>query len=130
MALVPYKNNSSTLTFERAYESVNGVTALIAGRSIATPYKLEVARKFTPPGAPGNDLISVKVTRTEQNATTGKLASLVATLSISIPKDQTVLTATAQKEAMAVLASLCNESTAMEATTTFMTTIIEGRNPI
>lgn len=127
--LSPYKNNTQTTVFSLVSESPNGVTYLVSGRSLSLPFTLSITRKLTALNAAGNDEISIVVKRVEQNASSLKLATAFAKLTISVPKDQTVLTATVQKELISVLASLCNESTAMEATTAFMTAIIEGRNP-
>lgn len=127
--LSPYKDSTTTIVFNLVSESPNGVTYLVSGRSISRPFTLTVTRKLTALNAAGNDEITIQVKRTEQNATSLKLATAYAKLTISIPKDQSVLTSTVQKELMAVIASLCNESTAMEATTAFMSAIIEGRNP-
>lgn len=128
-SLTPYKNNTSQVTFSLASESPTGVKYLVSGRSISNPFSLEISRKLTAPSAAGNDEVSLTVKRIEQNATTGKLATGFVKVTISIPKDVSVITATVQKELMSVMASLFNESTAMEATNAFITALIEGRNP-
>lgn len=125
----PYKNNTTTTVFTLASESPTGVKYLVSGRSIACPFSLEISRKLTAPNAAGNDEVSILVKRIEQNATSGKLATGFVKVTVSIPKDVSVITATVQKELMSVVASLFNESTAMEATTAFITALIEGRNP-
>ncbi len=127
--LSPYKNNTQTTVFSLVSESPNGVTYLVSGRSISLPFTLTVSRKLTALNAAGNDEITIQVRRTEQNATSLKLATGYAKLVVSIPKDQSVITPTIQKELVSTLASLCNESTAMEAANSFITAIIEGRNP-
>lgn len=127
--LSPYKNNTSTIVFSLASESPTGVTYLVSGRSISQPMTLTISRKLTAPGAAGNDEISVLVKRIDQNTTTLKLSTTYAKVVISVPKDQSVATPTIQKEVCAVIASLFNESTAMEATNAFLTALIEGRNP-
>ncbi len=127
--LSPYKNNTTTTVFTLVSESPNGVTYLVSGRSISLPFTLTITRKLTALNAAGNDEVTIQIKRTEQNATSLKLATAFAKLTISIPKDQSILTATIQKELLAMLASLCNESTAMEATTNFLSAIVEGRNP-
>lgn len=128
MSLTPYKNSSTTTTFELAYENASGQVYLVPGRMINRPYKLEVVRKLTPPSGNGNDQVIVRAQRVEANASTGKLATMSATLIISIPKDQTVIDATAQKETISWIASLLNECTVMEATNVNITRLIEGRN--
>lgn len=127
--LLPYKNNTTTQAFALVSESPNGAKYLVSGRPIGLPYTIEIIRKLTAPGAAGNDEVTVITKRVEVNATTGKLATFYEKRTISIPKDQTVLTPTVQKEVLSIGASLYNESTAMEATTTFITALIEGRNP-
>jgi hypothetical protein len=126
--LSPYKNNTTQETFSLQTVSTTGAKYLVSGRSLSQPYTLETVRKLTAPSASGNDRVEVRVTRSEANATTGKLATLVATLSISIPKDTSILDADAQAEAISILASLVNESTAMEATTVAITALVEGRD--
>lgn len=129
MSLTPYKNSTQQITFGLAYENSTGQVYLVSGRAINKPFQLEVVRKLTPPSGNGNDQVVLRIKRVEANAATGKLATLSATLILSIPKDQTILDATAQKELVSAVASLLNESTAVEATTTFITALIEGRNP-
>lgn len=127
--LSPYKNNTTTVAFALVSESPNGAKYQVSGRDIGLPFTLEIARKLTQPGAAGNDEVTVIIRRIEKNATTGKLATFYSKHLISIPKDTSVLTQTVQKECLSLLASLFNESTAMEATTVFLTALIEGRNP-
>ncbi len=125
----PYKNNTQTVVFTLASENPNGVTYLVSGRSISQPMTLTISRKLTAPGAAGNDEVTLVIKRIDQNATTLKLSTAYAKFILSIPKDQSVVTAAVQKELCAILASLFNESTAMEATTLFLTALVEGRNP-
>lgn len=126
--LSPYKNNTSTETFSLQSVASTGATYLVAGRALSQPYTLTIQRKLTAPSAAGNDRVEVRVSRTEANASTGKLATLTAVLSISIPKDISILDADAQAEAVSILSSLINESTAMEATKVAITALIEGRD--
>lgn len=125
----PYKNNTTQVTFTLASESPTGVKYLVSGRSISQPFTLDITRKLTAPGAAGNDEVTILIKRVDQNATTLKLSTAFVKFTLSIPKDQSIVTATLQKELCALLASLFNESTAMEATTAFLTAIVEGRNP-
>lgn len=127
--LSPYRNNTQTTVFTLVSESVNSVKYIVAGRPIGLPFSLEITRKLTAPGAAGNDEISLLIKRVEQNPTTGKLSTFYEKRIISVPKDQSVLTPAIQKEILSVGASLYNESTAMEAATTFITALLEGRNP-
>jgi hypothetical protein len=125
-SLSPYKNSSTTETFSLVSATENGATYKVSGRALSVPYTIDVRRKFTAAGAAGNDHVTVRVARVEANAETGKLATCQVMLDISIPKDTTVLTTTIQKEIISVLASLLNESTAMEATNANITSLIEG----
>lgn len=125
----PYIDNTQTVVFTLASESPNGVKYLVSGRGISVPFTLEISRKLTASNAAGNDEVTVLVRRLEQNGTSGKLATMFAKLIISIPKDTSIITATVQKQLISIIASLLNQSTAMEATNTFITALIEGRNP-
>lgn len=126
--LTPYKNNAAQTTFALVSSSPTGSRYIVSGRGLAVPHSLEIVRKLTTSGASGNDRIELRVSRVEANATTGKMATLVVTLSISIPKDNSILDATAQKEAVSYISSILNESTVMEATTAAITALIEGRD--
>ncbi len=127
--LTPYINNTTTQSFVLVSESPNGVKYLVSGRPIGLPYTLEISRKLTAPGAAGNDEVTIIVKRIEQNATTGKLSTFYDKRVISIPKDQSVITQAIQKQILSIIPSLSNESTAMEATTVFLSALVEGRNP-
>jgi hypothetical protein len=126
--LTPYKDDSNQVTFNLVSSHEFGAKYMVSGRAISKPYTVEIVRKFTSPSAAGNDRVIVRISRTEAHATTGKLATCVAKLEISIPKDDSVLTSTVQTEIVSILASLCNEATAMEATTANITALIEGRD--
>lgn len=125
--LTLYKNNTQTQVFQLVGVSSDGARYMAAGRPIACPFVIEIKRKLNLAGT-GNDHVGVRIARTEQNATTGKLATCQYLLDISIPKDQSILTQVVQKELGAILASLFNESTAMEATTVALTALVEGRD--
>jgi len=126
--LSPYKSSAGTQAFVLTSTSATGARYQVSGREIACPYVVEIQRKLTASGASTNDHVTVRIARTERNATTSKLATCQALLDISIPKDQSIIGATMQKEILSVLASLLNESTVMEATTVAMTALIEGRD--
>lgn len=127
--LTPYTGASGTISLVPVAENANGAMYLVSGRAMNLPYSMTVARKLTAPSAAGNDSVSIRLARCEANATSGKLATMAVTLTVSIPKDQTVHTVAEQKKMLCAVASLLNESTAMEATTVFMTALLEGRNP-
>lgn len=126
--LVPYVNNSTTQSFSLVSTSSAGAKWMVTGRAIGVPYTIEVIRKLSPSTSTTNDHIQLRIARTEQNATSAKLATMQLLLDISIPKDASVITATEQKKLLSILASLFNESTAMEATNVAITSLIEGRD--
>lgn len=127
-SLTPYKSNSTQETFILANESSTGAKWIVAGRSLSAPYSLELSRKLTAPSATGNDRVELRLTRVEPNATTGKLATASVILTVSIPKDTSVLVPGVQKEMLSVIASLLNEQTAMESTNVKITALIQGTN--
>lgn len=125
--LTLYKNNTQTQVFGLASVVADGARYMASGRAIACPFVVETKRKLNLNGT-GNDHVSLRIARTEQNATTGKLATSQVLLDISIAKDQSILTPTVQKELVALLASALDESTAVESTTVNATALIEGRD--
>jgi len=125
-SIAPYKNNTTAVTFNLATQSVDGATFIVAGRPIATPYSITVQRKLTASGATGNDRVVVTVRRTETNVTTGKLATASVQVSLSIPKDQSILTEAVMKELVGISASVLNDYAANAATTTNAGKLIEG----
>lgn len=126
--LTPYKNNTQTLSFLLQSSSSTKTTWLLSGRPIALPHTVSVERKPSASNAATNDHVIVRVSQMEQNPATGKLATLQVTLDISIPKDQSVIGIQSQREALAVISSILNENTAMEATYANITKLIEGRD--
>lgn len=125
--LTLYKNNTQTQAFALVSTTTDGARYMASGRAIACPFVIESKRKFNLNGT-GNDHVSIRVARTEQNVATGKLATDQVLLDISIAKDQTILTPTVQKELLAIMASALNEAAAVSATTVNATALIEGRD--
>lgn len=126
-SLNPFVDNTNHQLFALKSTSSDGSTFMVAGRSLGAPFELTFERKVNP-NSLSNDHSIVRLTRKEANASTGKLATMQVTLDVSIPKDVTVITTTEQKKLVAILASLLNESTAMEATSANITAILEGRD--
>lgn len=126
--ITAYKNNTQTTVFLLQNSSATKTTWLVSGRAIALPFNLSVERKPSANNASTNDHVVLRLSRVEQNSSTGKLATLQVSLDLSLPKDQSVLTAGVQKELISCLASILNESTAMEATSANITKLIEGRD--
>lgn len=127
-SLTPYESSAGQQTFALVSTGENKTTHKVAGRDIATPYLVEVKRSFTNPSATGNDHVSIRIQRTERNATTGKLATMQVNCDISIPKDTSIIDGDEQVKLVSILSSLLNEETAMEATDANITALVEGRD--
>jgi len=127
-SLTPYKNNSTTQAFTLVSNSATGALYSVASRSLATPYTVQITRKVGSPGALGNDHVFLKVSLSDPNSTTGKIATGSATLDISIPRDVTTVTQAELLEVLGILSSLLNDSTALAATTVARTALLEGRD--
>jgi len=119
---------SNTVTFELVSTSSTGAKWKVGSRSLSAPYSVEIIRKENSSGALANDHIILRMSRTEINATSGKPATLSATLDISIPKDQTILDMTAQKQLLKLFGDIPNDGGAMSATYNLVTAILEGRD--
>lgn len=126
--LSPYKNSTQTQAFVLTSQSSTGALYKASGRELACPYSVEVKRSLTPSGATSNDEVAIIVRRVERNVTTGKLATFVAKLTLSIPKDSSILTSSVNKEVIACLQSLLNEGTATEATLNNIGALLDGRD--
>lgn len=124
--LQPYRNNSNQETFVLANQSASGATYKVASRPLSQPYQISIERKLSAAGSNANDRVILKSLRTELNESTGKLATMSVKCEISIPKDDSVITKTVQAELVAVIASLLNEATAMEATKVNINALIDG----
>jgi len=125
--LSPYKNNSNAVTFYLTSSSDKGALWLEAGRATNSPSWIEIQRKLTQPNAAANDHLVLRIGQTAPNATTGKLSTQSATLDISVPKDQTVLTKATLVDLLGLLVSLLNDVAANAATSTIRTALAEGR---
>lgn len=125
--LNPFVDNTNHQALVLKSSTATGSVWMVSGRNIAQPYELETQRKINS-NSLSNDHSVVRLTRKEAHASTGKLATLQITIDVSIPKDTTILTLAEQKKAIALLCSLLNESTAMEATNVAITAVLEGRD--
>lgn len=121
-----YKNNTQTVAFALVSSSANQCRWIVSGRSLAAPFELISTVKAAPQGAQ-NDVVEYQISRKEVNVTTGKLATLNVKVSISIPKDQSILTPSLQVEQLSLLASLLIDAAATGATSANRTAMIEGR---
>lgn len=122
----PYKNATEQVVFALQAENQFGATYIVSGRTLSAPYGITVMRKLA--SGSRNDHVELRVFRTEPNATTGKSATLQLLLDISVPKDQSILTALTQKEMLTLLMSVLRDYTASAATFNNATALIEGRN--
>lgn len=125
-SLTPYSDNSTQVTFNLVTTSQNKSTYIVGGRPFAQPYMLEITRKAS--SGRSNDHIGVRIARVEANATTNVLATGQVNLDISIPKDQSVLDNTALIGMLGVLASVLDQSTALNASAANRTALVEGRD--
>jgi len=126
--LTAYRDGSDTVVFTLVSTSATGAVWTVSGRSLSAPYSISIDRKINSSGAMANDHVILRISETELNATTGKPATLAATLDISIPKDQSILTPTVQKYLLKRLASLLNDQSATAATFVSAVALIEGRD--
>lgn len=126
--LTAYKDNTTTNSFLLQQTSAAKTVWIYPGRAISAPYSISVERKLTNGNSPSNDHVILRISRIETNVSTGKPATFQASLDLSIPKDQSIHTPSEMKNVVAVLASLLNEGTAMEATSANRTKLLEGRD--
>jgi len=124
--LTLYKNSSTTLAFTLVSQSATGATYKVGGRSLSTPFVIELQRKLTAPGKKGNDHIIVRIARTERNTQTGDLATTQGMLDFSVPKDQSLMGLTEQLEILGLLVSALNDGAALAATSTNRSALISG----
>jgi hypothetical protein len=122
--LTLYKDNTTTEAFALVTTSENAAKWIKSGRALATPYSASQKVKINK--GVSNDESYFSITRTEANATTGKLATCVCDIRVSIPKDQTILTPTVQAEIISCAVSAAINAAATGANTSRLT-IIEGR---
>lgn len=125
-SIIPYINNTQTVTFSQVASSVEKTVYKVAGRPLATPYQLELARKLV--SGSKNDHITVRLSRVEQNINTAQLATGQILVDISVPKDQSILTPDILKEMLGVIASLCNDNAALAATSNSRAALVDGRD--
>lgn len=126
-SLNPFVDNTNHQALVLKSSTQTGSIWMVSGRNISLPFELETSRKVNP-NALSNDHSIIRLTRKEANASSGKLATFQATLDVSIPKDNTVITLAEQKKLVSLLVSLLNEGTAMEATNASITAVLEGRD--
>lgn len=124
--IIPYKDHTTAVPFSLVSTSAEKTVYRVTGRSLGLPHEISVQRKIGGSGSKSNDHVIVRIARVEANAVTGIPATLLCSLDISIPRDQSVLTSTVQLEALGMLASLLDDSTAVAATTVNRSALIAG----
>jgi len=127
-SLTPYKNNTQQVTFALQSSSLTGAVYTVASRGLATPFRVSINRKIGPTNSTGNDHVILKVELSDPNSTTGKIATGLATLDISIPRDTSTVTQAEMVEVLGILGSLLNDAAALAATTINRTALLEGRD--
>jgi len=121
-----YKTNAATVAFALVSSSVDKTVWKVAGLPLSTPYQLELTRKLVPGSK--NNHIGVRLARTEQNTSTSVLATAQILVDISVPKDQSILSASVVTEMLGVIASLLNDGTALAATSVNRTALGDARD--
>jgi hypothetical protein len=123
--LTLYYNNTQTQTFGLVSTSENAATWINSGRALSVPFSIKQKVKVNK--GVSNDEVLLTVSRTEANATSGKLATCLCEIRVSLPKDQSILTPTLQKEIISLAASALIDAAATGATSVNRAALIEGR---
>lgn len=122
-----YYNATQTQAFNLVSSGSNGAAFIASGRPLSQPIVLEISRKINS-NSVGNDKITLRIARTDANATTGKLATFQAKLELSVPKDVSVITPTIQQDITTMVMSALRDATAAAATRANVTALLEGRD--
>jgi len=123
--LTLYKDNSTTVAFSLVTTSENAARWINSGRALSVPFAVQ--QKVKANKGASNDEVTVSVSRTEANVTTGKLATCLCEIRVSLPKDQSILTPTLQKEIISLAASALIDAAATGTGSVNRAAIIEGR---
>jgi len=128
-SLTPYKDASNQITYTLMGSSPSNAKWSVSGYGLGVPRTLEQTVKIGPPGATGNDHVTLKLVQSDQNSSTGKNVTCSITVDISIPRDAATITPTEVGELLGVLSSLLNDAAAVEnyASATNRTALAEGR---
>jgi len=125
-SLTLYSSNAASAAFVLVSSSVDNTVWKVANRSLSTPLSLQFTRKYQ--SGNKNDILKVVFKQIERNATTAQLATFQASLEISVPKDQSILTPAVCAGVIGYLSSLLDDSTALQATSANRTAIVDGRD--
>lgn len=71
----------------------DGAVYKMATQELSTPRTLSFQNKLGVVGSLGNDVVSISLSDSRQNATTGLVKSAVAKLTVSIPRDSAITSA-------------------------------------
>jgi len=128
-SLTPYKASATQITYGLVGSSPTGAKWLVSGYGLGVPRTLEQTLKVGAPGASGNDHVILRLSQSDENSTTGKIATANLTLDISIPRDSATVTPTEIVELLGILSSLLNDCASVEdsANATNRTALSEGR---
>ncbi len=123
--LILYKDNTTTTTFNLLSTAENWAKWIVPGRTLSTPHFAQQTTKVNKGSS--NDESKFLVSITAMNATTGKPATFLCEIRLSIPKDQSVLTPSIQKEITSEAVSAFIGTGGATGADTNRTSILEGR---
>lgn len=113
-SLAPYKNATVAITYGAVGSSPVASKWSVSGYGLGTPRTLEQTLKVGAPGATGNDHVILRLSQSDENSTTSKIATANVTLDISIPRDNSTVTTDEIIELLGILASLLNDQAVVE----------------
>lgn len=128
-SLTPYKTSAGQVTYSLIGSSPTAAKWSVSGYGLGVPRILEQTLKVGAPGAAANDHVIVRLSQSDENSTTGKIATANVTLDVSIPRDSATITSTEIVELLGILSSLLNDCASVEdsANATNRTALAEGR---
>jgi len=126
--LTPYYSSAAQQTFTLASQGSDKVTWRdpAASRSLARPYIVELTRKLGQQNSKANDHVTLKISRSESAVSTGLPVTGFVSLDISIPRDNTSISAANMQSMLGILGSLLFNSTATPATLTNIASLVNG----
>lgn len=127
-SLAPKYSEANVTTFALVSENAAGAKWLVASRPLANPQSIEVIRKIGNQNSNANDHVILRSVRSETNATTGKVATAVVSVDISIPRDTATVTQLMINRMIGELVSLLNgfSSTELETSRSEIISLLSG----
>jgi len=114
--LTLYNENSGSTVYGLQQTGPSKTRWLVSGRSLAKPQFFEVERKFAPQNSGANDHVIIRCGVTEQSTLSPyKPCTFMASLDLSIPRDQTGCTAVIIMKAISNLVCALNSGTTLYA---------------